>query len=422
MRTMQPIFERCATADVCLLRLFSVLICTVAMGRAAVTLSISPGAQMATVGSQVSVDIVASGLGNGTTLGAYDVNIAFDSAVLSYSGATFGNQLNSSGLGDVQSVTPGGGTVELFELSLDSAAALNASQPSSFRLATVTFNALATSNNSPIMLSINAIADAAGKTLPASLQSGSVSIGPASLLPPSITSGGIVPVYSSSTTIESGSWISIYGSNLAGAAAQWNGEFPISLGGTSVSIDSKPAYLWFVSPAQINAQVPDDNATGTVAVTVATPGGSASSTVTLGQYAPSFSLFNNKYAAAIVPTPGVPGNSGAGYDYIGPSGAFSFPSRPVKVGETLVLYGVGFGPTNPPVTAGHAFSSAAPSVTPPIITIGGATAVVNFAGIVEAGLFQFNVVVPANVGSGDQLLQAMVGGMTTPSNIFITLQ
>jgi uncharacterized protein (TIGR03437 family) len=46
---------------------------------------------------------------------------------------------------------------------------------------------------------------------------------------------------------------------------------------------------------------------------------------------------------------------------------------------------------------------------------------VNFAGIVEAGLYQLNVVVP-NAGGGDKVLQAIAGGLTTPNNIFLTLQ
>lgn len=242
-----------------------------------------------------------------------------------------------------------------------------------------------------------------------------------SLGQPSITSGGVVPIDSPVNTIESGSWISVYGSNLAATTATWNGDFPASLGGTSVTIDNRPAYLWYVSPTQINLQVPGDSATGIVNVTVTTPVGSASSTATLEPYAPSFSLFNAKYPAAIVMTPGSPGNSGAGYDIIGPTGAFSFPSRPVKAGEILILFGVGFGPTNPPVPAGQLFSGAAPSVTQPQIFIGGMPATVLFAGIVEAGLFQFNIVVP-NAGSGDQLLTASVGGAATPAGVYVTLQ
>ncbi len=237
---------------------------------------------------------------------------------------------------------------------------------------------------------------------------------------PAISKNGITPLFSSSNTIQPSSWVSIYGTNLAGPTNSWNGNFPTSLGGVSVTIDSKPAYLWYVSPTQINLQVPDDTATGPVSVVVKTLGGTASSTVTLAPYAPSFSLFSGKYPAAIVGTSG-PGNSGAGYDYIGPVAAFSFPSRPVAAGETVLLFGVGFGPTNPTVPAGQVFSGAAPCVTLPQITIGGITATVAFAGIIEAGLYQFNVVVP-NAGSGDQLLQASIGGQTTPAGIYITLQ
>jgi uncharacterized protein (TIGR03437 family) len=238
---------------------------------------------------------------------------------------------------------------------------------------------------------------------------------------PVILPSGVVPVYSTSTTIQPGSWASIFGTNLAGTTTSWNGDFPTSLGGTSVTVNSKPAYLWFVSPTQINFQAPDDTATGSVNVVVTTPTASTTASITLGPSGPSFSLFNSKYAAAIVGTPGKPGNSGSGYDYIGPAGGLPFTSRPVKAGETLLLYGVGFGPTNPTVPAGAVFSGAAACVTLPQVTIGGVAATVSFAGIVEAGLYQFNIVVP-NAGAGDRLLQAIAGGITTPANVFITLQ
>jgi uncharacterized protein (TIGR03437 family) len=226
-------------------------------------------------------------------------------------------------------------------------------------------------------------------------------------------------VYSTSSTIQPGSWISIYGTNFAGAATTWNGTFPSSLGGVSVTINSKPAYLWYVSPTQINLQAPNDTATGTVPVVVTTPAGTASSTVTLALYAPAFSLLDTKHAVGIVLTPGSPGNSGAGYDLIGPAGTAG--TRPVKAGETLVLFGVGFGATNPAVPAGASFSGSAPAVNLPALTIGGVPAAVTYAGIVQAGLFQFNLVVPA-AGSGDQALQASAGGVTTPANVYITLQ
>jgi len=238
---------------------------------------------------------------------------------------------------------------------------------------------------------------------------------------PLIPTGGVVPVYSSSTTVQPGEWISIYGTNLSAATNTWNGDFPTSLGGVGVTIDGKPAYLWIVSPTQINLQVPDDANTGLVPVTVTTPGGSFTSSVTLAKYAPSFTLLNGKYPAAIVGTPGAPGTTGGGYDIIGPVGVLPYPSRPVKPGETVVLYGVGFGPTTPSVLAGQLFSGAANCTTLPQVNIGGVNATVSFAGIVEAGLYQINVIVP-NVGTGDQPLKATIGGVATQSNVFLTLQ
>ncbi len=103
---------------------------------------------------------------------------------------------------------------------------------------------------------------------------------------PEINPGGIVPNDSTTSTIQSGSWISIYGSDLARGTAVWTVNFPTSLSGTSVDIDNKQAYLWYVSPTQINLQVPDDNATGTVSVAVTTLSGTATSTVTLASARP----------------------------------------------------------------------------------------------------------------------------------------
>jgi uncharacterized protein (TIGR03437 family) len=252
---------------------------------------------------------------------------------------------------------------------------------------------------------------------------------------PTITNNGVVSVDSSFPIVSPNSWISIYGTNLASAPAVWNGTFPIptKLGGVAVTIDSLPANLWYVSPTQINAQVPNDpvNVGTVVPISVSTAGGTATASISLGLVAPSFNLFSTKYPAAVVFTPG-PGNSGLGFDYIGPSGAFSFPSRPVMPGEVVVLYGTGFGPTNPVVPAGQAYSgSGAPLGTLPTINIGSATGVtINFGGVVAPGLYQFNVVVPT-VNAGDNLLGAYfpvtnssgtTTNYTTQNGIYLTIQ
>jgi uncharacterized protein (TIGR03437 family) len=195
-----------------------------------------------------------------------------------------------------------------------------------------------------------------------------------------------------------------------------------------VTIDNKQAYLWVVSPTQINAQAPDDAATGMVSVAVTTASGTATSTVTLAAYGPSFSLLGDgKHVAGEILTPNGTGAFGS-YDLVGPSNTFSYSTRPVKAGETLVLFGVGFGPTTPHVAAGRAFSGAAATNTPVTITIGGVNANVSFAGITEAGLCQINVTVPPNVGSGDQPVQATVDFnpfsplIQTPLGPVVTLQ
>lgn len=240
---------------------------------------------------------------------------------------------------------------------------------------------------------------------------------------PIISSSGVVPLDSSIPVIQPGSWISIYGSNLANSTVVWNDDFPLSLGGVSVTINKKPGYLWFVSPGQINLQAPDDSATGLVPVVVTTPNGTATSTVTLAASGPSFSLFNSRYAAGVILTPNGSGAYDGGvYDLLGPVAFFNFNTRPVKAGEVLELYGVGFGPTSPPVPAGQVFGGAAPTVQPVTVAIGGVSATVLFSGLTSAGLYQLNVVVP-NVASGDQPLQAIVsGGIQTPAGVYITVQ
>jgi len=240
----------------------------------------------------------------------------------------------------------------------------------------------------------------------------------------SINPGGIVPVYSTSTTIQAGSWVSIYGKNLATGNAIWNGDFPTNLGGTMVTVNGKQAYLWFVSPGQINLQAPTDSATGTVPVVVTTPQGSATATVTLGQFGPSFSLLDSKHVAGIIiRTDGSGAYGGGSYDIIGPTGSsLGYPTVAAKAGDNVALYGVGFGPTNPQVPAGQAFASAAPALNPVQILINGTSITPAFAGLTGAGLFQFNLTVPAGLGTGDVPLLGIVGGVQTPAGVVISLQ
>ncbi len=236
---------------------------------------------------------------------------------------------------------------------------------------------------------------------------------------PVVLEGGVVPVYSTSTTVQAGSWISIYGTNLAPSIAIWDGNFPIplSLGGVSVTVNGKRGYLWFVSPGQINLQVPDDSTTGSVSVVVTTPTGTFTSTGTLAAASPSLSLLADlKHVAALTP------NAAGGLDVVGTPGAFPYATVPVAPGAPLVLYGVGFGPTDPPVKSGEAVPAPVATVNPVTVTIGGIRAPVLYSGIVAAGLYQINVTVPPDTPSGDQPVRASVSGLQTGAGPVVTIR
>ncbi len=141
------------------------------------TITVLPSSQGIGIGNQASVSLNIAGLGNGIapSVGTYDIDVAFDPAILSFNSAAFGTQLDILGLGDLQFVTPGLGTVNLFELSLDSASDLNSLQAASFILATLTFDTIGT-GTSPIALNLNALGDADGNSLAADLVNGSLTV------------------------------------------------------------------------------------------------------------------------------------------------------------------------------------------------------------------------------------------------------
>ena len=247
---------------------------------------------------------------------------------------------------------------------------------------------------------------------------------------PAISKSGVVNSATASTTvIEAGSFATIYGTNLSPVIQTWtssivNGVLPSSLGGVSVMINNKMAYVEYVSPTQINVQAPDDAATGTVNVTVTTPAGtSTAATVTLAAVSPAFFTLDGKYVAGVIPSatgvynPGTPNS----YDLVGPTGQFPYNTRPAKKGELVELYMTGFGAGSPAVGAGKVIGGATQTIYPVSLSIGGV--VVNgSAYIVGAGLYQMNVTIPATAASGDNALQAMVDGVQSPTGIAITIQ
>jgi uncharacterized protein (TIGR03437 family) len=208
----------------------------------------------------------------------------------------------------------------------------------------------------------------------------------------------------------------------------WSGNYPTTLGGTSVTINNKPAYLWYAGPTQLNVQAPDDATRGVVNVAVTTSNGTAASTVTLADQSPAWNLLSdNKHVAGIVVRPDGSGAYGSGsgsYDIIGPTGtSLGYKTVAAKAGDTILLFGGGFGLTSPPIPAGQAYSGPAGAAVDNIaVTINSHPVSSFFTGVQSPGLFQFNITLPSGLGTGDQPLSAMVNGVSTPVGVVIALQ
>jgi uncharacterized protein (TIGR03437 family) len=204
-------------------------------------------------------------------------------------------------------------------------------------------------------------------------------------------------------------WVEVKGSRLskAGDARTWQtsdfakNQLPTSLDGVSVTVNGKSAFVYYISPTQVNILTPPDAMQGPVAVVVTNNGAtSAPFTAQAQAISPSFFMFNGgPYVAATHV-------SGA---LLGPASLYPGSTTPAKPGETVVLYANGFGSTSAPVISGSETQSG--NLSPlPVITIGGVAATVSFAGLVAPGEFQFNVEVPAAAPSGDNAITAAYNG------------
>ena len=248
---------------------------------------------------------------------------------------------------------------------------------------------------------------------------------------PSITSGGIVSAsaFGQFTSIAPGTWIEIYGSNLAADTRSWGGgdfngvNAPTSLDGTTVTIGGQPAFLDYISPGQVVAQVPSGVPTGQQAVIATTPAGaSAPYTIAVnatqaGLLAPSsFSVGGQQYVVALFSD---------GATYVLPPGAIAgVPSRRARAGDTITLYGIGFGPVTPNIPAGQVVQRSNGLSLPFNLSFGQTQALVTYAGLAPnaVGLYQFNVVVPSVSASDAVPLTFTLGGVSGTQTLYIAVQ
>jgi uncharacterized protein (TIGR03437 family) len=246
-------------------------------------------------------------------------------------------------------------------------------------------------------------------------------------LTPQAGGGGPKPVISSNAVtngasfqpgIAAGSWVTIKGTDLASntTGMDWSssigadGRLPTTLNNVSVTINGKPAYVHFVRNDQINVLAPADGSLGPVPVVVTNNGvASDPATVQLQAFSPAFFQFNGTWAVATTP----------GFQVIGD------PSRvpgtvPTRPGDVIILWGTGFGPTEPAAVEGQVVTGSRLVTTAPSVTIGGSAAAFSAGALSPgaAGLYQIVVTVP-NVNDGDQNVVASVGDVSSPGNVTI---
>jgi uncharacterized protein (TIGR03437 family) len=254
---------------------------------------------------------------------------------------------------------------------------------------------------------------------------------PASSAPsPTVTKVVSASGFGGFSTIAPGTYIEITGTNLASDTRIWAGtdfngnNAPQSLDNTSVSIGGQSAFVYYISPTQVNALVPGGVVSGTQQLTV-TAGGATSA------------AFNVNVAAlepGLLALPQSPWLNGSKQYVVaqGQDGAFILPAgttiqgytvRPAKPNETLTIYGIGFGPVNPTIPFGQIvtqLNSLANAVT---MQVGGQNVTLSYQGLAPnlVGLYQFNMVVPAGA-TGDSALTFTQAGSKGAQSLLLSVQ
>jgi uncharacterized protein (TIGR03118 family) len=232
---------------------------------------------------------------------------------------------------------------------------------------------------------------------------------------PTLTSSSVANAASYTATIAPGGFVDIAGLNLSPTTRTWatadfvNGALPTSLTGVSATVDGKPAYIYYISPNQIDLIAPADATQGSVQVVV-TNNGLAGPAVTakLATYSPAFFITKSNYIAALH----------ANGTIVGPTTLYPNNSTPAAPGETISLYCTGLGATST-VETGLVVTAPVNTAVLPTVTVGGIAATVTSSTLSSAGLYQVNITVPTTVAAGDQPVVLTIGGVQSQATALI---
>ena len=209
------------------------------------------------------------------------------------------------------------------------------------------------------------------------------------ILPSGIVNGaGVTP----QAVLAPGSVASVFGVNLASATAVGNSSpMAQTLGGVTARIGAQMLPLFFVSPAQINFQLPPGLPPGAQTLTVSAPGQpDVEQVFQVAADAPG--IFLSSVADGV--TFGLVTH---------PDGSLVTSAAPAQAGETLTLFGTGFGQTVPARPEGFAVPALPVYfLTDPVtVQVGGVSSALSSAyawpGAVGVDVLQF--VVPAGLPS-----------------------
>lgn len=246
---------------------------------------------------------------------------------------------------------------------------------------------------------------------------------------PQIQAAVTAESYGGFASIAPATWIEIYGLNLATntlgqvwAGSDFHGNnAPTTLANTTVTVGGEPAFVDYVSPGQVNVQVPSNVGVGSQPIVVTTEGGSSVPyPVTVnatepGLLAPpAFDVKGTQYAVALLP--------GSIYD-LPPGAVGGVPSQRALPGDTILLYGIGFGGVSDGTLAGVIDRGQNQIDASLKVAIGGATAQVAYAGLTPGfvGLYQFNVIVPDVAANDKTPLTFSVNGTPGTQKLYLAI-
>jgi uncharacterized protein (TIGR03437 family) len=222
---------------------------------------------------------------------------------------------------------------------------------------------------------------------------------------PTISASGVGNAASFAAKLSPGALATVFGTGFSSTILQPDEPLPTLLAGVSVLVNGKASPIYYLSPTQINFQVPwSTPTTGSVNVVVSVAGGNSNTiAVPVSTAAPGLFYFPDSGAGIV-----------QNQDF-----SLNDPSNPATRGSTIIAYLTGSGPVSPAQTDGV---SASGSVLTTMTSarsakIGSADAQVSFAGLAPGfiGLVQMNIVVPTTLAPGTYPLSITVGGDTANS-------